>query len=71
MSVMSKSRRPKPAPATDDAGLTALYVRLDQPTSDALRGFVASQLVPPSNAAVTLKALHEFLRRHGHWPPKG
>lgn len=70
MSTMSKQRRPKSAPATPDEP-ASIYVRLDLPTTNALAAFVESQVVPPSNAAVAVKALQAFLAQHGYWPPKG
>lgn len=69
MDTMSKQRRPKSAAPAQDEPLN-VYVRLDADTSAALVAFVAAQPVAPSNAAVCIKALHEFLTRHGHWPPK-
>lgn len=68
MDTMSKQRRPKSQPASPGEPLS-VYVRMDLPTSAALVAFVESQPVAPSNAAVCLKALHEFLARHGFWPP--
>jgi hypothetical protein len=69
MSLMSKQRK-QPTPAEPEPEPIILYVRLDKPTSAAFREFVDSQPVPPSNPAVTVKALHEFLAKHGHWPRK-
>lgn len=67
--TMSK-RRTKPEPAPESPEPLVVYLRLDLPTSIALTAFVESQDVAPTNPAVVLKALHEFLERRGHWPPK-
>jgi hypothetical protein len=69
MSTMSKQRKQKAPAAQDEPEPVTVYVRLDAATSGALARFVGSQDVPPTNPAVVVKALHEFLARRGYWPP--
>lgn len=64
MNVMSKQ---KPKPAKDRGPV--LYIRLDDPTEAALQAFIKAQTVEPDRTAVGLKSLHEFLTKHGFWPP--
>lgn len=66
MKCMSKQKPPKPG--SKDRG-PVLYLRLDEPTEDALQAFIRAQTVEPDRTAVGLKALHEFLAKHGFWPP--
>lgn len=47
-----------------------LFLRMGKDTEDAIQAFIASQVVPPDRTAVGLSALHEFLAKHGFWPPK-
>lgn len=49
----------------------SMYLRYDEATDEAVRAFIAAQPVPPDKNAVGLTALHQFLERHGFWPPKG
>lgn len=47
-----------------------LYVQLTDAEESALLAFIQSQPAEPDRSAVGRKALHDFLRQHGHWPPK-
>ena len=47
-----------------------LFIRLDADTEAALVAYIAAQDVEPDRSAVGKKALHEFLSKRGHWPPK-
>lgn len=47
-----------------------LTMAVHQETSDALKAFLDAQPARPSKSSVVIQALHEFLARHGFWPPK-
>ncbi len=71
VTVMSEPSKPKKGQkaAPKDRG-PVLYVRLDNTTEQALQAFMKAQTVEPDRSAVGMKALHEFLAKHGFWPPK-
>lgn len=62
------SKKPAKKSGSKDGGVLA--IRLDKATEAALMAFIAAQAVEPDRSAVGLKSLHEFLQRHGFWPPK-
>lgn len=47
-----------------------VFMTLDSDTDAALESFIANQTIPPDRAPVALKALREFLSKHGYFPPK-
>lgn len=71
LDLMSKPKRtrgrPPKRPAEERGPI--LYLRIDKQTDAAIQSFIASQLVPPDRTAVGLSAIHEFLTKHGYWPP--
>lgn len=72
MSEPKKGARRTPAvvPPKEKDRPPAMYFRLDDATNAAIAAFIKSQRVPPTQPAVGLQALHEFLQREGFWPPK-
>lgn len=64
MSVMSKSKKPKPEPA-QPARSPVLTVRLGRLREARMIHFLNSQLVEPDKTAVVLKSLDEFFDRVG------
>lgn len=50
--------------AVADDGTMILYVKLDRETTGLLNDFIAGQLITPTNAAVTVAALREFIANH-------
>jgi hypothetical protein len=48
-----------------------LVFHADQALVDAVEAYRQGQDVPPTTTGVMIKALKEFLRQHGHWPPPG
>lgn len=72
---MAKAPR-KPVDGSKPAGdakrkRAAVFVTLDPLTEQALAEFLATHTVAPERAAVLLAATKEFLRKHGHYPPRG
>ena len=62
LTLMAKSpKKPAPKPA-------GIFFRPDAETDAALRTFIESQPVPPTTAAVALRALKLFLKSYP--PPK-
>jgi hypothetical protein len=68
LAVMSE--RKKPSPKSKGRG-PVVFLTLDPDTETGLTSFIAAQDVAPDRAAVALKALREFLRSRGHYPPPG
>lgn len=67
--LMSKPKK-QSVKKSDKDKPTTVFFRLDEPTEAALASFIRSQPVPPSIPSVAFQALHDFLVKHGHWPPK-
>lgn len=69
LGVMSKKKagRPKsPTPPRD----RVLAMRMPPDLEEALEAFRAAQVFPPDRTAVGLRALENFLREQGHYPPR-
>ena len=62
-------RTAKDKPAAKGRG-PVVFMTLDSDTDAALESFIADQTIPPDRAPVALKALREFLSKHGYFPPK-
>ncbi len=69
MDCMAKSPKAPKASGGKPKGPT-LFIRMTQAHENALAAFIAAQAVSPERPAVGLKALEEFLAKHGYWPPK-
>jgi hypothetical protein len=67
--VMGKKRKSSEGKGAKPPRLV-LFVSLTRADEDALQAYIAEQDVSPDRSAVGLKALHEFLAKRGHWPPK-
>jgi len=67
LDTMPKPRKQTTEPKHRGA---VLFIRLDADTEAALVAYIAAQDVEPDRSAVGKKALHEFLSKRGHWPPK-
>lgn len=67
--VMSKKKPGRPKSATPPKE-RILAVRMPPDLEAALESFRAAQSFPPDRTAVTLRALENFLREQGHYPPR-
>lgn len=70
MKLMAPPRKKKPTPDDSPRRPGGVFLRLDKEHWDALDAYLASQDVAPKRAAAVAKALEEFLRQRGFWPPK-
>ena len=67
--VMSKKKPGRPKSATPPKE-KILAVRMPPDLEASLQQFIAAQTFPPDRTAVTLRALENFLREQGHYPPR-
>lgn len=65
--VMSKK---KPAAGKQPSKDKILAMRMPADLEAALQSFIAAQTFPPDRTAVGLRALENFLREQGHYPPR-
>jgi hypothetical protein len=67
--VMSKKKPGRPKSATPPKE-RILAVRMPPDLETALESFRAAHTFPPDRTAVALRALENFLREQGHYPPR-
>lgn len=72
MNGMAKKHITGSPPKPDAVGKrrNVVFLTLDDDTETALESFRGDQLVPPDRAAVGVKALQDFLKGQGYYPPK-
>jgi hypothetical protein len=66
--VMSKNKPGRPKSSTPPRE-KILAMRLPVEVEAALAAFIAGQKFPPTATAVGLRALEDFLRKEGFYPP--
>jgi hypothetical protein len=66
IAVMSK-KKTKP---TAEKREKVLAMRMPPELEAALQSFISAQQFPPDRTAVGLRALENFLREQGHYPPR-
>jgi hypothetical protein len=71
MPGMDDKKRKKPGRPPGRKTSATVYARVDPELEGAIDAYIQAQRVQPTQTAVVIVALQEFLEKEGFWPPPG